>query len=107
MRRLGLPLIAVICVAYIVVWSRFQLPNITITPQQVFAPEGKPAPPPTTDVTVAKVKYDGVDAKNRPFSITAGSCGRGGPAVATPAIARSTSAPMFAPCLGRTNAVVA
>jgi lipopolysaccharide export system protein LptC len=64
--KIGLPLIAVICVTYIVVWSRWQLPNTTITPTD-FAN----GPKPTTDVTVAKVKYDGVDAKNRPFSITA------------------------------------
>jgi lipopolysaccharide export system protein LptC len=65
--KIGLPLIAVACVAYIVIWSRIQLPNITINPKD--ATEG--AAKPTTDVTVAKVKYDGVDAKNRPFSITA------------------------------------
>src|SRR5690242_3478277 len=69
--KIGLPLVAVICVTYIVVWSRIQLPNITIKPTQVLAPDGKPAPPPTTDVTVNQVKYDGVDARNRPFTITA------------------------------------
>jgi lipopolysaccharide export system protein LptC len=65
--KIGLPLIAVICVAYIVIWSRIQLPNITINPVQATSDAAKPS----SDVTVAKVKYDGVDAKNRPFSITA------------------------------------
>jgi len=67
--KIGLPLIAVVCVAYIVIWSRVQLPNITIKPVQ----QMENAPPPTADVSVTQVKYDGVDAKNRPFSITADS----------------------------------
>jgi lipopolysaccharide export system protein LptC len=67
--KIGLPLVAVVCVAYIVVWSRIQLPNITINPVQATSDAAKPS----TDVTVAKVKYDGVDARNRPFSITAES----------------------------------
>ena len=41
------------------------------------------------------------------FANTAGRCGLGGPAVATPAMTRSTSAVTSAPCLGRTNAAVA
>jgi lipopolysaccharide export system protein LptC len=65
--KIGLPLIAVICVAYIVIWSRWQLPNITINPVKATEDAAKP----TSDVTINKVKYDGVDAKNRPFSITA------------------------------------
>jgi lipopolysaccharide export system protein LptC len=65
--KIGLPLIAVGCVAYIVIWSRVQLPNITINPVTATSEAAKP----TTDVTVSRVKYDGVDAKNRPFSITA------------------------------------
>jgi len=68
--KIGLPLIAVICVAYIVIWSRVQLVNNTIRPTEVLPP-GPSTPSPTTEVTVNKVKYDGVDAKNRPFSITA------------------------------------
>jgi hypothetical protein len=50
-----------------VIWSRIQLPEHTINPVDVTGN----APKPTSDVKVAKVKYDGVDAKNRPFSITA------------------------------------
>ena len=41
------------------------------------------------------------------FSKTAGRWGRGGPAVATPAITRSTSVAMSAPVLGSTKAAVA
>jgi lipopolysaccharide export system protein LptC len=65
--KIGLPLIAAVCVAYIVIWSRVQLPNITINPVEATSDAAKP----TSDVTVSRVKYDGVDAKNRPFSITA------------------------------------
>ncbi|HVZ01877.1 MAG TPA: LPS export ABC transporter periplasmic protein LptC [Dongiaceae bacterium] len=65
--KIGLPLIAVVCVAYIVIWSRVQLPNITINPVEATSDAAKP----TSDVTVSRVKYDGVDARNRPFSITA------------------------------------
>jgi lipopolysaccharide export system protein LptC len=65
--KIGLPLVAVTCVAYIVVWSRIQLPNITINPVQATSNAAKPS----TDVTVNQVKYDGVDARNRPFTITA------------------------------------
>src|SRR5581483_8615207 len=52
--------------AYIVIWSRFQLHNLSVNPVQVTSDAAKP----TSDVTVNKVKYDGVDSKNRPFSIT-------------------------------------
>jgi lipopolysaccharide export system protein LptC len=65
--KIGLPLIAVVCVAYIVVWSRVQLRNNAINPIEATSNAAKP----TSDVTVNKVKYDGVDSKNRPFSITA------------------------------------
>ena len=41
-----------------------------------------------------------------PFARMAGWCGRGGPAVATPAMTRSISAMMSTPGLGRTNALV-
>jgi lipopolysaccharide export system protein LptC len=67
--KIGLPLIAVVCIGYIVIWSRVQLPNITINPIEATSDAAKP----TSDVKVAKVKYDGVDSKNRPFSITADS----------------------------------
>ena len=63
--KIGLPLIALVCVAYIVVWSRVQLPNITIQPTEVIKADS------SGDVTVKSVKYDGVDAKSRRFSITA------------------------------------
>jgi lipopolysaccharide export system protein LptC len=65
--KIGLPLIAVLCAAYIVIWSRIQLPNITINPIEATSDAAKP----TSDVKVSRVKYDGVDSKNRPFSITA------------------------------------
>lgn len=65
--KIGLPLIAVASVAYIVIWSRVQLTNHTVNPVQATSDAAKP----TSDVTVNKVKYDGVDSKNRPFSITA------------------------------------
>ena len=41
------------------------------------------------------------------LSKMAGWCGRGGPAVATPAMTRSMSAVISAPGLGSTNAAVA
>jgi len=65
--KIGLPAIAVICVAYIVIWSRVQVRNTTINPVEATSDAAKP----TSDVTGNKVKYAGVDAKNRPFSITA------------------------------------
>jgi len=65
--KIGLPLIAVACVAYIVIWGR----NVPVVrPVQVVADAKQQS---ATDVTVKQVKYDGVDANNRPFSITAES----------------------------------
>ena len=65
--KIGLPLVAVACVAYIVIWSRVLIHDQTINPVEATSDAAKP----TTDVTVSRVKYDGVDSKNRPFSITA------------------------------------
>lgn len=65
--KIALPLIAVACVAYIVIWSR-QVP--IVHPIDVVANVNQQS---AADVTVKQVKYDGVDAKNRPFSITAES----------------------------------
>lgn len=65
--KIVLPLIAVACVAYIVIWSR-HVP--IVHPIDVVADVNQQS---NSDVTVKKVKYDGVDAKNRPFSITAES----------------------------------
>ena len=65
--KIALPLIAVACVAYIVIWSR-QVP--IVHPIDVVANANQQS---STDVTVKQVKYDGVDAKNRPYSITAAS----------------------------------
>jgi lipopolysaccharide export system protein LptC len=65
--KIVLPLIAVACVAYIVIWSR-QVP--IVHPIDVVANVNQQS---AADVTVKQVKYDGVDAKNRPFSITAES----------------------------------
>jgi lipopolysaccharide export system protein LptC len=65
--KIVLPLIAVGCVAYIVIWSR-QAP--IVHPIDVVADVNQKN---LSDVTVKQVKYDGVDAMNRPFSITAES----------------------------------
>lgn len=65
--KIVLPLIAVGCVAYIVIWSR-DAP--IVHPIDVVADAKQQS---ATDVTVKQVKYDGVDANNRPFSITAES----------------------------------
>jgi lipopolysaccharide export system protein LptC len=65
--KIVLPLIAVSCVAYIVIWSR-QVPRVI--PSDVVANVDQQK---TSDVTVKKVQYNGVDANNRPFSITAAS----------------------------------
>jgi len=65
--KIVLPLIAVACVAYIVIWSRDAQ---VIQPIDVVADVNQKN---LSDVTVKQVKYDGVDAMNRPFSITAES----------------------------------
>src|SRR5215471_11044782 len=63
--KIALPLIAVACVAYIVVWSR-QVP--IVHPIDVVADVDQQK---TSDVTVQRVQYNGIDANNRPYSITA------------------------------------
>ena len=57
--------------------------------------------PMRTPASVVKLKLCALIAK------TAGCCGRGGPAVPTPAMTRSTSALISAPGFGSTNAAVA
>jgi len=64
--KIVLPLIAVGCVTYIVIWSR-HVP--IVSPIDVVAEVGQK----TSDMILKQVKYDGVDAQNRPFSITAES----------------------------------
>ena len=63
--KIALPLIAVGCVAYIVIWSR-QVPVVHPIDVVGTADQQK-----GTDVTVKQVQYNGIDAHNRPFSITA------------------------------------
>jgi lipopolysaccharide export system protein LptC len=65
--KIALPLVAVACVAYIVYWSR-EAP--IVHPIDAFGPQNNPASP-NADVKVQKVQYNGVDAQNRPYSITA------------------------------------
>ena len=67
--KVMLPLIAVSCVAYIVYWSR-QAP--VVHPIEVLKDEKNPSNG-ASDVKLQKVQYNGVDANNRPFSITAES----------------------------------
>lgn len=65
--KIVLPLIAVGCVAYIVIWKR----EVSIVhPIDVVANVDQKQ---TSDVTVKQVQYNGVDARNRPFAITAES----------------------------------
>ena len=65
--KIGLPLIAIVGVAYVVIWSRTH--KSTINPIEVVQDVNKLS----SDVSVKQVKYDGLDARNRPFSITAES----------------------------------
>ncbi len=67
--KILLPLIAVSCIGYIVYWSR-QAPivhAIDVLPAKNGTAQN------ASDMTVQKVQYNGVDAHNRPFSITADS----------------------------------
>jgi lipopolysaccharide export system protein LptC len=68
--KVGLPLIAVAGVVYVVIWWREATNNTVLHPLEVT--DGGNGTGQST-VSVAKVKYDGVDAQNRPFSITADS----------------------------------
>jgi lipopolysaccharide export system protein LptC len=100
--KIGLPLIAVACVAYIVIWSRVQLPNITINPVEATSNAAKP----TSDVTVNQVKYDGVDAKNRPFSITAQSATQPDNSTANPAPAATQNQQQSQPAAAKSDSVI-
>jgi len=65
--KIALPLIAVSCVAYIVYWSR-EAPRVN--PIEVVGEQNK-ANAQGAEVKVQRVQYNGVDASNRPYSITA------------------------------------
>lgn len=80
--KIGLPLIAVACVAYIVIWSR-DVP--VIKPIEVVGEKNNPPSQGTSDVKVQKVQYNGVDSSNRPYSITAESASQPQPAEKAPA----------------------
>jgi len=97
--KILLPLIAVSCVGYIVYWSR-QAPVVHLI-DALPPKDGKPQI--ATDMKVQKVQYNGVDANNRPFSITAESASQPqkvepapAPAVA-PDLDAGTAAPKPAP----------
>jgi lipopolysaccharide export system protein LptC len=66
--KIVLPLIAVACTAYIVYWSR-EVPRVN--PIEVVGDQGNKPSQSAADVKVQKVQYNGVDASNRPYSITA------------------------------------
>jgi lipopolysaccharide export system protein LptC len=68
--KIGLPLIAVACVGYIVYWSR-EAPRVTAI--ETFGEQGSKPSQSVSDVKVQRVQYNGVDASNRPYSITAES----------------------------------
>ena len=67
--KIGLPILAAVVIAYVVIWSRTHLAETTISPVSVAGNSG----PSTSSVNVSQVKYDGVDSKNRPYTITAES----------------------------------
>jgi lipopolysaccharide export system protein LptC len=69
--KIVLPLISVGCVGWIVYWSHVA-PRVTVTDVSEMV-KGTEKPQTTTDVTVKQVQYNGVDSRNRPFSITAQS----------------------------------
>jgi lipopolysaccharide export system protein LptC len=66
--KIALPTIAIAGIVYVVIWWRDATNNTVLHPLEVTDGTGKAA-----SVNVAKVKYDGVDANNRAFSITAES----------------------------------
>jgi len=66
--KIALPLIAISCVGYIVYWSR-QVP--IVHPIDVVGEKSGTAANGASDVKVQKVQYNGVDASNRPYSVTA------------------------------------
>jgi lipopolysaccharide export system protein LptC len=65
--KIVLPVVAVACVGYIGYWSQ-QVP--VVHPIEVVGDQQQKK---ASDVTVSQVKYDGLDARNRPYSITAAS----------------------------------
>jgi lipopolysaccharide export system protein LptC len=69
--KIGLPLVAVAGVVYVVIWWRDASKNTVLHPLEITEATNGAAT--SSSVNVAKVKYDGVDAHNRPFSITADS----------------------------------
>jgi lipopolysaccharide export system protein LptC len=82
--KIVLPLIAVSCVAYIVYWSR-QVP--IVHPIEVVGEQANKPSQSTSDVKVQRVQYNGVDASNRPYSITAESASQPQKAGTAPAAA--------------------
>ena len=80
--KIALPLIAVGCIAYIVIWSR-HVP--IVHPIEVVGDKNNPPAQATSDLTVKQVQYNGVDANNRPFSITAESASQPQAPAAAPA----------------------
>ena len=94
--KITLPLIAIACVGYIVYWSR-QAP--VIHPIEVVDEKNNPPSQNTTDLKVQKVQFNGIDADNRPYSITAQSASQpqkqeSGPAeTQDPDLAGSSDAP--------------
>ena len=85
--KIALPLIAISCVVYIVYWSR-QVP--IVHPIDVVGAKNGTAANGASDVKVQKVQYNGVDASNRPYSVTAESASQ--PQKADPAPATQSDA---------------
>lgn len=83
--KLTLPLIALSCVGYIYYWWR-QAP--VIHPTEVLSDAKQQS---SSDVKLQKVQYNGVDANNRPFSITAESASQPQTPAAAPAPAGDAS----------------
>ena len=67
--KIVLPLIAVSCIGYIVYWSRQAK---VIHPIDVARDNNNP-PSQKNDMKVQKIQFNGIDADNRPYSITAES----------------------------------
>ncbi len=68
--KIILPVIVVVTVGYLVYWWWVQASERVITVETIEKPGGDQA---KAEVTVNDVKYDGKDAKGRPYSITAQS----------------------------------
>jgi len=65
--KIALPLVAVACVAYIVIYQR----QVQIVHPIEVVGQGNNPPSPSADVKVQQVQYNGLDSQNRPYSITA------------------------------------